>query len=167
MPRVLVTVGSTRFDQLVQACLSEGVVSVLKKKGFTELIIQYGNSTICQHEGLDIPTTLFKFKPSLLDDFTAADLIISHAGSGTIIEVMRLRKPLIIVPNQQLMDNHQLELAQALHAMNVCKVATIENLPQDIEEFDTWKPAELPVSDPGRFRALVDEELGFSSSPLC
>lgn len=35
-------------------------------------------------------------------------------GSGTIIDVLRLGKPLIVVPNHSLLDNHQEELADAL-----------------------------------------------------
>ena len=36
-----------------------------------------------------------------------ADLIVSHAGSGSVFEAMALRKPVIAVPNAILMHNHQ------------------------------------------------------------
>lgn len=32
-------------------------------------------------------------------------------GSGSIFETLRLRRPLVVVPNPLLMDNHQVELA--------------------------------------------------------
>ena len=32
-------------------------------------------------------------------------------GSGSIFEALRLRRPLVVVPNPALMDNHQAELA--------------------------------------------------------
>lgn len=47
-----------------------------------------------------------------------ADVVISHAGSGTILETLRMddssRPRLIVVPNETLMDNHQTQLAKAL-----------------------------------------------------
>jgi UDP-N-acetylglucosamine transferase subunit ALG13 len=35
-------------------------------------------------------------------------------GSGTILDVLRLKKPLIVIPNPNLLHNHQQELASAL-----------------------------------------------------
>lgn len=40
-----------------------------------------------------------------------ADLVISHAGTGSILDSVRLRKPLIVCVNDNLMDNHQQEIA--------------------------------------------------------
>lgn len=40
------------------------------------------------------------------------------AGSGSIFETLTARKPLIVVPNPLLMDNHQAELRDHLAAMN-------------------------------------------------
>jgi UDP-N-acetylglucosamine transferase subunit ALG13 len=37
-------------------------------------------------------------------------------GSGSIMEALRLHRPLVVVVNALLMDNHQAELAQALAA---------------------------------------------------
>ena len=89
-----------------------------------------------------VAINIWRFKPSLKDEFENADLVISHAGtrspmdpsqsdliefkgSGTILEVLRLGKPLIAVPNTTLMDNHQEELAQALEQQGYLRTSTV------------------------------------------
>lgn len=85
------TVGSTKFDSLVQAALSEAVLKSLIQKGYTEFIIQCGNSDFelaasighqevfnVVRDGVNI--TLWKFKPSLEEEYARADIVISHAG---------------------------------------------------------------------------------------
>ena len=41
-------------------------------------------------------------------------VVISHAGSGSILEGLRISVPMIVVPNSSLLDNHQTELADEL-----------------------------------------------------
>lgn len=57
-----------------------------------------------------------------------ADVIISHAGIGTIINVLKKNKPLIVVPRQQryneAIDDHQLEIAQIFSKLNIVKSCT-------------------------------------------
>ncbi len=88
---VFVTVGSTRFDALVQAALSDRVLAALSQAGYTTIVIQCGNSdfahahSIQNGESLNIQqqhTTIemYKFKPSLEEDYERADMVISHAG---------------------------------------------------------------------------------------
>ena len=122
---VFVTVGTTKFDALIQAVDTIEVADALVKQGYTALVIQkgagrYQGQTLVplgkqhhQHSnGLQVQ--VFEFAPSLADYMKQADLIISHAGSGSIFEALRLGKPLVAVPNAILMDNHQAELAEHL-----------------------------------------------------
>lgn len=37
------------------------------------------------------------------------------SGSGSILEALRYQKRIIVVPNETLMDNHQVELAEEMH----------------------------------------------------
>ena len=53
---------------------------------------------------------MFKYAPDLGAHMRNADLIISHAGSGSLFEALRLKKKVIAVPNALLMANHQAEL---------------------------------------------------------
>ena len=39
-------------------------------------------------------------------------------GSGSILETLKAKKPLIVVVNEKLMDNHQFELAEAFQKLN-------------------------------------------------
>ncbi len=41
-----------------------------------------------------------------------------RVGSGSILEALRLKKRLIVVVNDRLMDNHQQELADAMMQEN-------------------------------------------------
>ncbi|KAI9823198.1 MAG: N-acetylglucosaminyldiphosphodolichol N-acetylglucosaminyltransferase catalytic subunit alg13 [Thelocarpon impressellum] len=43
-------------------------------------------------------------------------VILSHAGSGSILDGLRLGVPLIVVPNPRLLNDHQVELAEELAA---------------------------------------------------
>ncbi|EDO16176.1 hypothetical protein Kpol_1026p24 [Vanderwaltozyma polyspora DSM 70294] len=47
-----------------------------------------------------------------------ADLVISHAGTGSILDSLRLNKPLIVCVNTNLMDNHQQQIADKFASMN-------------------------------------------------
>ena len=53
---------------------------------------------------------IFQYAPNLDSYMRNAALIISHAGSGSLFEALRLGKPLVAVPNAILMANHQAEL---------------------------------------------------------
>lgn len=94
--RAFVTVGSTKFDELVQHSLSEEVLLSLKKRGYQELVIQCGNSTFelassvadggqqtLEREGISIEC--WKFKPTLEAEFDKANLVVSHAGASGVL----------------------------------------------------------------------------------
>lgn len=86
-----VTVGSTHFDPLVQACLSTPVLESLRSRGYCDVTIQCGDSKSVQgllttrepatvtNAGVNIE--VWRFKPTLRDEYLRADLIISHAGN--------------------------------------------------------------------------------------
>ncbi|KAF9466366.1 glycosyltransferase family 1 protein [Collybia nuda] len=170
--RAFLTVGSTKFDALVQTALSRAVLDSLNRKGYTELVIQCGGSdfelasSISQDEvfsvlrnGIDI--TLWRFKPSLNDEYERADIVISHAGSGTILDVLRLGKPLIVVPNPTLLHNHQEELAEALSTLGHLQSSSVSDLARAIETFDSTALVSFPLFDGSRFSRILDEEMGF------
>lgn len=46
-------------------------------------------------------------------------------GAGTILDVLRMGKPMIVIPNPTLLDNHQEELASALEELGHLKATTV------------------------------------------
>ncbi|KIK06561.1 glycosyltransferase family 1 protein [Laccaria amethystina LaAM-08-1] len=167
-----VTVGSTQFDSLIQSVLSEPVLLSLRRRGYMNLILQCGNSQLdlarCIETGNtervtknEVDIEYWKFKPSLQEEFEKADLVISHAGSGTILDVLRLGKAVIVVPNPTLLDRHQEELAKALSDRGYLKAATISELPKAIAEIEPSSLQLFPPQDKSRFAKILDEEMGF------
>ncbi|KAF9124237.1 N-acetylglucosaminyldiphosphodolichol N-acetylglucosaminyltransferase catalytic subunit alg13 [Mortierella sp. 14UC] len=129
---VLVTVGSTRFDKLVAAACSSSLQQLLTSLGYSQLTIQHGKSPISSTTSIpdstsesSLQVTSYPYKPSLHEDMEKADLIISHAGSGSILEALRLNKKLVVVVNEDLMDNHQMELGSALHEQHYLVCCTV------------------------------------------
>jgi len=75
-----VTVGSTKFDLLVESVLSIECLGALERRGYGTLIIQYGNSQLPTIPQSKVSVTAYKFKQSLAQDIRQADVVISHAG---------------------------------------------------------------------------------------
>jgi len=64
----------------------------------------------------------------LNEEFKKADLIISHAGAASILESLSLGKKLIVVPNEKLMNNHQIQLCLELSKHKFLKYARGKNV---------------------------------------
>ena len=88
---VFVTVGSTRFDDLVNAVLSSAIQNTLRTKGYSSVVVQCGNSSFDPApfkavgdvwlRNSPVDTEVWRFKSTLQDEYERADLVISHAGS--------------------------------------------------------------------------------------
>lgn len=95
--RAFATVGSTRFDALVRAVLSPDVLAALRNRGYTELAVQCGDSALDADvlaaagagaaawtlERGGVRVEVWRFRPSLADEFARADLVVSHAGASS------------------------------------------------------------------------------------
>ena len=49
--------------------------------------------------------------------FEKADIIISHGGTGTVLELLSSGKKFIVVANTSLADNHQVEFLNSLSSL--------------------------------------------------
>ncbi|KAJ9120713.1 hypothetical protein QFC22_002644 [Naganishia vaughanmartiniae] len=127
MHTVLVTVGSTLFDDLTHA-FSPEVIKALKEAKFDKLVLQYGKGSLPSNNIStgDLQVDAFRYSDEIDALIAKSDLVISHAGAGSILTALRAGKKLIVVPNTSLMDNHQAELALALEKENYLYVSTPE-----------------------------------------
>jgi UDP-N-acetylglucosamine--N-acetylmuramyl-(pentapeptide) pyrophosphoryl-undecaprenol N-acetylglucosamine transferase len=57
--------------------------------------------------GVDITATFVPFSNQMGDVISAADLVVSRAGAGSIAEIIRCRAPSILVPYPYAADDHQ------------------------------------------------------------
>lgn len=133
----VVTVGSTQFAALVEAVVQPAACAALQQRfGITRLYVQYSTAGVtapAESTPLPPPTSdgvvpaqcwrcagltveAFAYRPNLAHLIRGSALVITHAGAGTILEGLQAQRPLIVVPNRQLMSDHQLELAESLAA---------------------------------------------------
>lgn len=140
MPTIFVTVGTTLFEALIQAVTIREALEWMSQNGYTRLVVQYGKGAkpTIPEKAPPIQVDCYDFKASLADDMKEADLILSHAGAGTVMEILRMQKRAAVVINTILMHNHQTELAHAMGERgHLYVVETPELLLQSVD--DTWK----------------------------
>lgn len=98
MKKVMVTVGTGSFEELV------------------EIASRWGDSVFIQYGAGRKPEN--RYCVDYLDNIEAAlkksDVIITHAGAGTIYKLLEFGRKFVVVPNEARNDDHQLEIARYL-----------------------------------------------------
>lgn len=162
---VFVTVGTTLFDALVRAVDTSQVKRELYAKGYTHLLIQIGRGSYIPSrstgEDGSIEVDYFTFSSSIAESLKSASLVISHAGSGSIFETLRLGKPLVVVVNEDLMDNHQAELAEELAERKHLFCAHPQTLQETIADMNVESLLRYPVGDAKPIANHINRFLGF------
>lgn len=160
--RVLVTVGTTRFDALMHALENREVLEVLRTAwACGTLVVQHGSGCPPQRTCIElqgIRLEAFDYTDSLDEQQERADLIISHAGAGSVLEALERAKPLVVVINETLMDNHQWELALALAQRNMLTATTCSGLAQALREARGLERQPLPSPCRGVLAKVLLEE---------
>lgn len=99
--------------------------------GIEDVVVQYGNNAAFHSERCICKAFL------TIDEFSEAieqaDVVVCHAGSGTILHVLRTGKVPVVVPRLvrygEVIDDHQAQLAEALSKSGkVLPVADISEL---------------------------------------
>lgn len=163
---VLVTVGTTEFNELIEAMDTAAFVQALRGLGTPRLVVQIGRGSYvpavlpqeCEAAGIEFEC--FRLKDTLTDDMRAADVIVSHCGSGSVLDAMSLHKTLVLVVNTGLQDNHQSELARAMTTAphNHALATTPRGVVEMLVDLPALRRGLAPYPEPDRdaFSALVD-----------
>ena len=64
--------------------------------------------------------------------YSAADLVISRAGAGTISELCLLKKPVVLVPSPNVAEDHQRHNAMALVNRNAAMIVMDDKAPDEL-----------------------------------
>ncbi|SLM36273.1 udp-n-acetylglucosamine transferase subunit alg13 [Lasallia pustulata] len=186
-----VTIGATAsFDALIKEALSDPFLEALRDAGFSDLLLQHGkeggkifedfrrrNATASERvcgvsiEGFDSNKAGLgqEMRAVKGENGTAEGVVISHAGSGSILDALRIAVPLIVVPNPDLLDNHQVELAEELSNQGYVVHGRLSDLPSAIRQSEanrafqkSWPPVNSGEDPSGRGLAgVMDDEMGF------
>lgn len=174
MPTLLVCTGATiTFSSLISYILTPEFLSSLPPIGIKTLILQYGNevktgSSVSKdlYERLtqdyevtkdgftykDLKVIAFGYSDNIGKWINEADVIVSHAGTGSMLDCLQQGKPLIVVVNTELMDNHQLDVADAFVGLNYCKKDVLEGLLNSVQSL-------LKKNDLTRFEGSLGREI--------
>ncbi|KAJ5769995.1 uncharacterized protein N7511_002046 [Penicillium nucicola] len=181
MKLCFVTVGATApFEKLVEQVLSPQFLETLAQRHYTHLLIQYGKHgseafhsfAIGNQSDYGLTVGGFDSKPSIDQELLMTTergpqdrgLIISHAGTGSVLSALRLGTPLIVVPNPDLADNHQEQLGQILQKYKYVICSSVQELGVLTVQRAELQKAEAYDSRYGRKDGFVDcmaDELGF------
>ncbi|GFR65948.1 UDP-N-acetylglucosamine transferase subunit ALG13 homolog [Elysia marginata] len=141
-------------------------MQTLFKLGFTHVTLQTGRGQVKPPDhpgGEGCPSlTCFGLKNSILEDIQAADLVISHAGAGSILDALGCGKKVLVVVNEELMGNHQTELAEALAKEGYLHFCGVSSLLLSLQTMHFSNLTPFPPGEPEKFAAHLDQVLGFS-----
>jgi len=92
--------------------------------------------------------------------FSAAEIIIAHAGMGTIISALEAGKPILVMPRQAALgetrNDHQLATAKRFLALNYVDAAFDETeLRHKLSNIDTLKQQHIRKQDTGPSPLLI------------
>lgn len=154
-----VTVGTTQFDLLIETIIHDSNVirTLVDCLNIDRIILQTGNSQIPSYDNLPIEIEHYKYKDSIENDIQQADLVISHAGAGTVLQTLEAHKPLLVVVNEKLMNNHQLEIAHAMEEQGYLFHCTCSTLAAELEKFANHKFKQYEKGNPLLFGRYLNQ----------
>lgn len=80
MISIFVTVGTTRFDDLIKKIFSSSFLKKAESINVDKLSVQYGKSIKPNQPSANISISAFEYTDKISSYFRDADIIIAHAG---------------------------------------------------------------------------------------
>ncbi|AMG53714.1 PssE/Cps14G family polysaccharide biosynthesis glycosyltransferase [Citrobacter amalonaticus] len=127
--KYFITVGTTKFDSLIRAADKYALDNKLNN-----FIFQIADGSYVPNNGEYI-----SFVSDIDHYYDWADVVITHAGAGSIYRLLELRKKIIIVPNLERIDKHQNDIAafmsQHQHALVVWNLSELNSAMEKVSTF--------------------------------
>ena len=120
--RIFVTVGNTHYNGLIKAVDEQFANQDI------EVVLQIA-------DGQYLPKNhhYFQYTSDIEGEFARADVVITHAGAGTIFELLDKRAKVVVVPNFERIDSHQKDLADYVKNQGYAEVCEcLEQLEQSV-----------------------------------
>lgn len=135
--RLVIITGTFGYPALIEKLLGNALAL---SRRYTEVLIQYGQFTPSNLpyalDGIKITAVSYYSK---LDEFIAgASLVVTHAGTGTLLELLQGSTPFIVVPNKELSGDHQSDLAHVLRKTSV-RVCGLDEILNEVCSLDLVK----------------------------
>ncbi|WPK23417.1 hypothetical protein PUMCH_000657 [Australozyma saopauloensis] len=129
-----------------------------------DVLNETNDKSITTLGNLSLKIEAFGFSDDINGHIRRADLVVSHGGTGSIMDALRLKKPLLVVTNDLLMEDHQKEIAGQLEHEGHLRALSNRQLPGGtLEELiklfvqGKLKFTELPEPPKGVLQEIVNE----------
>jgi beta-1,4-N-acetylglucosaminyltransferase len=121
MINVFITVGTTPFDELITHCDTTIDTSLF------QCVAQISEFSSCNVTNI----VAFPFVSNINEYCQNADIIISHAGAGSVYNILEMQKKALFVPNNKLKDGHQEDICKFIiknDYAEVYKLGSVTNI---------------------------------------
>ncbi len=155
MTKVLVTVGTTRFPSLVRF--------FDRPAPGHDVVVQHADPALSLRHARG-----FAFSDALQDWYAWADVVVTHAGAGTVYALLEARRRAVVVPNLERVDKHQRDLAVHVarhgYALVVERLDRFDGVAQLISAALAFEP--VPYEKTGFFKTQFLLDLLAASPPM-
>jgi len=138
---IFVTIGGFRaFERLV--CQADRIAGEIAEK----VTMQIGYTG---YEPQNCRWRRFMSRSEIDEACAAARLVVSHAGTGSILTALEHNRPIVLVPRLksfgEVLDDHQLEIAREMERLGIDVVYDIADLKSALENPDV-RPVQVTGS---------------------